>query len=170
MRKIGSAILGGLALLGAPSAIAATTSGSMTVQITIQTSCVVSASVLNFGAAVGVLTADVPGTATITVTCTPGTPYVVGLDAGANESSANDVDTRRMENGGAYVSYQLYKGADHAVVWGTATALGETGAGEGVGGTGNGSGQAITVHGLVPAQTTPAAATYTDTVAILVTY
>jgi spore coat protein U-like protein len=39
-----------------------------------------------------------------------------------------------------------------------------------VSGTGNGAGQTITIFGRVPAQTTPAPGTYTDTVTVTVTY
>ena len=36
--------------------------------------------------------------------------------------------------------------------------------------TGSGASQAYTVYGRVPMQTTPAAATYTDTITVTVTY
>jgi len=36
--------------------------------------------------------------------------------------------------------------------------------------TGNGASQSYTVYGRVPAQTTPAPGTYTDTVTVTVTY
>ena len=39
-----------------------------------------------------------------------------------------------------------------------------------IAGTGSGGSQSYTVYGRVPPQTTPAAATYTDTITVTVTY
>lgn len=171
MRRIVPVVVFGGVIAAALPACADTVSGSLSVQITIQKTCTVSAAPLNFGT-VNLLTSAVPAQADITVTCTNTTPYVVGLDAGAHESSANDVNTRRMANAGAtaFVTYQLYKQVGHSTVWGPAAALADTDDGQGIAGTGNGSAQTITVYGLVPIQATPAPDTYNDTVAILVTY
>jgi spore coat protein U-like protein len=49
-------------------------------------------------------------------------------------------------------------------VWGTTIGTNTVSA------TGNGASQSYTVYGQVPAQTTPAAAVYTDTITVTVTY
>jgi len=151
-------------LAGAAStAQAATTSSSMTVQITIVASCVInSASTLNFGGSQGALTANVDQTSTISVQCTNTTPYNIGLDAGTGAGAT--VATRKMTNGGNTIDYSLYRDAGRSQVWGTTIGT------DTVSATGNGAAQNHTVYGRVPAQTTPAPATYTDTVTVTVTY
>jgi spore coat protein U-like protein len=141
---------------------AATATGSFNVQVTIAATCVVtSATNLNFGTQ-GVLAANVDQTNTITVTCTNTTPYNIGLDKGLNGSS---VTTRQMKSGGgALINYALYSDSGRTTNWGNTVGT------DTVAATGNGAGQAYTVYGRVPPQTTPAPAVYTDTITITVTY
>jgi spore coat protein U-like protein len=135
----------------------------MTVQITIVASCVInSASTLNFGGSQGALTANVDQTSTISVQCTNTTPYNVGLDAGGGAGAT--VATRKLTSGGNTIDYSLYRDAGRSQVWGTTIGT------DTVSDIGNGAAQAHTVYGRVPAQTTPAPATYTDTVTVTVTY
>jgi spore coat protein U-like protein len=144
------------------SAQAQTVTNSMPVQITIQNACNVSTvapTTLDFGTQ-GPLLANVDQTATITVTCTTNAPYNVGLNGGGGGA----INTRRMINGANTVAYQLYSNAARTIVWGN-TVNTDT-----VTGTGNGLAQALTVYGRVPAQTTPPAAVYTDSVTVAVTY
>lgn len=141
---------------------ASSTTSTFTVQVTVTSSCVInSASTLNFGSQ-GVLTAAVDNTSTLQVQCTNTTPYNIGLDAGAGSGAT--VAARKMTNGSATVTYSLYTDAGRATVWGNTVGT------DAVAATGNGASQTYTVYGRVPAQTTPAAATYTDTVTLTVTY
>ena len=141
---------------------AATTTTTFTSQITIIASCVInSASTLDFGSQ-GVLVANVDQTSTIQVQCTNTTPYNIGLDAGTGSGAT--VATRKMTNGGATVNYSLYTSAARTTVWGNTVGT------DTVAATGNGAAQNYTVYGRVPAQTTPAPASYTDTVTVTVTY
>jgi spore coat protein U-like protein len=146
-----------------PSANASTTAtGSFNSTITIQANCqVVSTNTLNFGTH-GVLAANTDATATFAVQCTNTTAYNVGLDAGT--TAGGTVTTRLMTSGSATVSYKMFSDSNHTINWGN-TVSSDT-----VSGTGNGSSQTLTVYGRVPAQSTPAAATYTDTVTVTVTY
>ena len=144
------------------SSEAATTSTTFAVQLTITSTCVInSASTLNFGSA-GVLTANIDQTSTIQVQCTNTTPYNVGLNAGT--STGATVTTRKMTNGAATVNYALYSDSGRTTNWGNTVGT------DTVSQTGNGASQAFTVYGRVPAQTTPAAAVYTDTITVTVTY
>jgi spore coat protein U-like protein len=146
----------------AGAAHSATTTTTFTVQMTIAASCVInSAGTLNFGS-VGVLTGNVDQTSSIVVQCTNTTPYNVGLDAGAGSGAT--VAARKMTNGSDTVTYSLYTDSGHTTVWGNTVGVNT------VSGTGNGAGQTFTVYGRVPAQTTPAAATYVGTVTVTVTY
>jgi spore coat protein U domain-containing protein, fimbrial subunit CupE1/2/3/6 len=144
------------------SAKAATATSSFSVTMTINASCtVVSAAALNFGSQ-GVLTAAVNQTTTLQVQCTNTTPYNIGLNAGTGSGAT--VTTRYMTAGPATVAYSLYSDTNHTVVWGNTVGTNT------VAGTGNGAAQAYTVYGQVPAQTTPAPGTYTDTITVTVTY
>ena len=58
----------------------------------------------------------------------------------------------------------LYSNSGRTVVWGNTVGTNT------IAGTGNGSVHNLTVYGSVPAQTTPAAGTYTDTITVTVTY
>jgi len=141
---------------------AATATGSFNVQVTIASTCTVSsATTLNFGSQ-GVLTANVDNTSAITVTCTNTTPYNIGLDKGLNGGS---VTTRQMKSGGgALINYSLFSDSGRTTNWGNTVGT------DTVAGTGNGTGQAYTVYGRIPSQTTPAPAVYNDTITVTVTY
>jgi spore coat protein U-like protein len=108
------------------------------------------------------LTAAINQTSTIQVQCTNTTPYNIGLDAGT--ATGATVTTRKMTNGAATVSYNLYSNAGMTTNWGNTVGT------DTVSGTGNGASQSYTVYGSVPAQTTPAEGTHTDTITITVTY
>lgn len=150
-----------LMVLASHTCLAATTTTTFNVSLTITSSCSVSATAMGFGST-GLISANIDATSTVTVTCTNTTAYNVGLDAG-NGAGAT-VATRKMTSGGATIDYTLYQDAGRTTVWG------ETNGVDTVGGTGNGSGQAITVYGRVPSQSTPAPATYSDTITVTVTY
>jgi spore coat protein U-like protein len=69
-----------------------------------------------------------------------------------------------MANGAVQITYGLYRDAARTLPWGSTTGT-NTAAG-----TGSGSGQALTVYGRMPVQTTPAPGTFTDTIIATVTY
>lgn len=145
------------------SATAATATGSLNVTITIQAECtVVSASDLDFGTH-GVIDANLDQTTSISIQCTSGTPYAVGLDAGTGSGAT--LAARLMTGpASATVQYSLYRDAGRSQVWGDTPGV------DTADGTANGSAETLTVYGRVPAQATPGAGTYSDTVAITITY
>jgi spore coat protein U-like protein len=141
---------------------AATTTTTFTVQVAITASCTInSASTLNFGSQ-GILAANVDQSSTLQVQCTNTTPYNIGLDAGTGAGAT--VAVRKMTSGGSTINYSLYTDAGRTTVWGNTVGT------DTVAATGNGAAQSYTVYGRVPPQTTPAPATYTDTVTVTVTY
>jgi spore coat protein U-like protein len=149
-------------IIAAPAALAATTTATMPVTITIQNACNVSSvapTTLNFGTQ-GPLISAVNQTSTITVTCTKNAAYNIGLDGGGS----GNINARVMVNGGNNVGYQLYSDTGRTVVWGTTIGTNT------VSSSGTGSAQAFTVYGQVPAQATPPAGVYNDTVNVTVTY
>jgi spore coat protein U-like protein len=144
------------------AAQAATATTSFQVQLTIQAQCLInSASTLNFGTQ-GVLSANVDQTSTIQVQCTNSTPYNIGLDAGTGTGAT--VTTRKLTGGGATINYTLYSDSARTSVWGNTVGTNT------VASTGTGASQSFTVYGRIPAQTTPAPTTYTDTITVTVTY
>ncbi|WP_322965465.1 Csu type fimbrial protein [Sphingomonas fuzhouensis] len=155
-----------IAVLGCvmlPEQAAAQQSTQFQVSMTIQAECrLTSASDLAFGNT-GVIQAAITSTSTIGVQCTNTTPYNIGLNAGAGAGAT--VAARRMTSGsGATVVYELFRDPARAQIWGN-TAGTDT-----LAGIGNGAVQTLTVYGRVPAQATPAAGSYTDTVQVTVTY
>jgi spore coat protein U-like protein len=69
-----------------------------------------------------------------------------------------------MTNGATTVSYALYSNGGRTTNWGNTVGT------DTVSGNGTGASQNYTVYGQIPTQTTPAPATYTDTIIVTVTY
>ncbi len=134
---------------------------NLAVQATIQALCHVDATDMNFGTLNGLLNSNRETTSSLSITCTQGTAYNVGLDNG--EHYANGY--RRMAGpNGNYVKYQLYRNANRTQLWGNTIGT------DTVTGTGTGSTQNLTVWGRVPPQTTPPAGNYSDTIQVTITY
>jgi spore coat protein U-like protein len=135
----------------------------LTSTATVINNCVVSATTINFGGSVGVLTGAVTANGTITARCTSGDSYSIALNKGTT-SGGSIADRQMAGSGSAVVHYQLYTGSGYTTIWGDGT-TGSTN-----GGTGSGTNQNYTVYGRVQAQTTPAPNTYSDTITVTVTY
>ncbi|MFI4969665.1 MAG: spore coat U domain-containing protein [Lysobacterales bacterium] len=153
-----------LAMFGfaASSAQALTVTNTMPVKIIIQNACNVTTTnptPMDFGTQ-GPLVANIDQTSTISVICTTGALYNVGINGG----SSGSVTARTMLNGATPVNYALFRDNARTLNWGTTVGT------DTLAGTGNGTTQALTVYGRVPPQTTPAAGTYNDTVTVTVTY
>lgn len=129
------------------------------VQANVNRTCDVVAQGINFGSR-GLIATDVDATGKLTVTCTPTLAYSIALNGGLSNAAPTQ---RKMIRGTQHILYGLYRNAGRTSPWGSA-------AGETMSGTGSGSQQDITIYGRVPAQNTPSAGTYTDTVVVTVTY
>lgn len=153
-----------LATLGiASTSNAATATSSFQVNLTIQGECKVqSASNVSFGTH-GVIDANIDTTNAIGVQCTNSTPYTVALSAGGGTGAT--VAARKMTSAANdTVSYSLYRDASRTQLWGVTQNV------DTASGTGNGSVQTYTAYGRVAAQATPAMGSYSDLVAVTVTY
>lgn len=141
---------------------AATKTTTFQVRLTLANDCAISASDLDFGSQ-GVLGANIDQTTTLSVTCTTGAPYSVGLDAG---TAAGSTIANRLLAGpaAATVRYQLYRDAARTQIWGNTPGT------DTVAGTGNGAAQTLTVYGRVPPQTTPAAGAYTTNITATINF
>lgn len=145
------------------SAYAGTVTGNFNVSVSIVAECRVNSTTdLNFGNQ-GVMSSNVDATSSLSVQCTSGTPFNIGLNKGVNGASVSD---RRMKaaSGTDTVAYHLYRDAARTLNWGDTVAT------DTLAGTGNGSNQVLTVYARLPAQTGVATGTYTDTVTVTVTY
>ena len=161
-----------LLVLGAPTmAQTGTATQNLTVQITITASCTIAAATLDFGSTAGttLVSANVDAATTVSVTCTNGSPYSIGMDNGANFSG-----TRRMKQGATtnYLGYGLYVDSGRTNAWTTAASSSTcTTTNSCFLGTGNGSAQSVNIYGRVPSTgTAPPTGTYTDTVTMTITY
>ncbi len=133
----------------------------LTVGVTLQASCMISATAMVFPGAVSPAL-PVGAVSTLTVACTKDTPYEVGLSAGMGAGAT--ATARRMTGPeGRTVVYSLYRDAAHTLPWGEDAGLKLLGVGAGVP-------QMVTVYGLAPPQTMPAPGLYTDTINVTVTY
>lgn len=147
------------------AAQAATLPTNLSVTITITNQCTgASTTGIDFGSH-GFLTTDVDNTGSITVTCTTGAAYTIGLGTGTGSGAT--VSSRKMtvtSPGTATIDYQLFREIGRTTNWGN------TPGNDTVAGTGNGSAQTVTVFGRVPAQASPVAGTYNDTVVVSINY
>ena len=145
------------------SAQAATDSTTFGVSAEVIDSCNVAATSMAFGQIDPIANVNTDQTATVTVTCSNGTAYSVGLDAGG--ATGATVTTRQMTSGVNTLDYALYSDSSRTSNWGV-TAASDT-----VDGTGSGSAEALTVYGRVASgQQTAPVGSYADTVTVTVTY
>jgi spore coat protein U-like protein len=160
--KIVKAIAAVFAITGAGFGVptfATQTTGSFAVTATVDAACIVSGSALAFGSFNVLSGANVDSTSALSATCTNGSAYTVGLNAGT--STGATVSTRKMThtNGTTLLNYSLSTLSSGGTNWddvgGTTVAAG----------TGNGVAQSITVFGRVPTgQTLPIVGAYSDSI------
>lgn len=156
---LSAAFLGCMALgIASIPAAASTASATFLVSATVQTSCTVTAAPLAFGTYNGAALNKPSGG--ITVTCTDGTPYTIGLDEGLNGGSGN---TRYMIAGTNTLAYELFSDTNYTVPWENTTGA--------VASTGTGGAQTpFVVYGTIPAGEAVVPGTYQDTITATVTY
>lgn len=149
--------------LGAPSAMAATATGTMGVSATVQTACSLSTIDLAFGNYDPTSATATDASSTINVTCTSGTSFTVGVNAGT--TSGTTVSTRKLANGANRLAYGLYQDAARTTNWGNTPGL-DTPAAI----VASSSASSLTVYGRLSASQNVPAGTYTDTVTVTVNY
>jgi len=160
------ALLAPLAIM--PAAHAATATTTFQVTATVLKACLMTTpGTLAFGNYDPAAATALSGTTTFSVTCTFGTPYSLGLNAGT--SAGATITTRAMTSptagaGNNKLSYGLFKESAHTTNWDNSTS--------GTGYTGSGLPQTQTIYGQIPtAQYNAAPATdYADTITLTLTY
>jgi spore coat protein U-like protein len=143
---------------------AQTTPASTTFRVTtrVDTICEVTATDLAFGSYVAQSGTPLTGTTLLRTTCTPGSTYNVGLDAGT--SAGATVQARRMVSGTNNLNYQLYQDSARATIWGNTPGT------DTVTGVGTGTQVDHTVFGAVPAAQVVPAGDYADTITVRIFY
>ncbi|KGD16020.1 Csu type fimbrial protein [Burkholderia pseudomallei] len=131
------------------------------VTITVTNDCMIAAPDVNFGAAPTVAS-FAPVTGSVSLTCTKGMVYTVGLSSGANPHASG---RRQMANGANRLQYDIF-GPGAAAVWGQSANR----AGSGAAADGRSAQQFPYTARLYPDQPTPAVGTYTDSVVVDVRY
>jgi spore coat protein U-like protein len=157
----GVALAAGIVLVP-QAASAATVTDTITVTANVQSACVVAASKLAFGNYNPTSSSNVDATATVNVTCTQGTPYNVGLNAGTTTGGTTTL--RKLNSSGHTLNYALYSDSGRTTNWGN-TVNTDT-----VAGTAGTSATAYTVYGRIPGSQNTTAGAYTDSVTVTVTY
>ena len=133
------------------------------VRATVLASCDVDASDLAFGNYDPVAASNLDAETTLSITCTNGTPYYVGMSLGGGSGAS--MATRRMtRSGGAQtLDYVLYQDTQRTILWGN------TGV-DRLSGTGNGTANTLHLYGRVPMQQTAPAGAYTDNIVVTVSW
>lgn len=150
-----------LVLLFNSVAFAATVTNNLTVNATVNATCIFgNITSINFGNYSGVQN---DATGSIEVTCNNGTAYNIGLNAGAEPSATV---TNRVMTGtpSGTLGYRLFQDPARTINWGNTPPT------DTVNLTGNGAVQLSTVYGRIAAGAVPATGSYNDTVVITVTY
>lgn len=161
MHRSFKSALGGaiIALAFANHGEAATVTTTFIVSANVASNCEVSALPMPFGLYSGVLTQT---TSTITVACTTGTAYNVGLNQGLYGASTT---TRQMKAGGsaALLNYSLFQDAGYSINW-------DDVAPGWVSGVGTGAPQLLTVYGQIPAGQFSTPDGYSDTITVTLNF
>ncbi|WP_194954678.1 Csu type fimbrial protein [Sphingopyxis solisilvae] len=130
----------------------------------VENDCLIQAPAINFGAAPLAGSFD-PVTQTIQIRCSAGAAYTVGLDNGSHPSGA----TRRMQGGGHYLAYEIFKSATSPDRWGAVGAARRSSLAADLN---PGIHDSVTLQGFTyralidPGQATPPAGAYSDTLRV----
>jgi spore coat protein U-like protein len=161
-----AAALAALFVAVAP-ARALTSTGTVTVKATVAALCVLNSPTLTFGAYDPTTVGPIDLSTTLTVNCTKGTAWVIGLDQGLN----GGVGVRNMKDTGTsgdVLHYELYTDVAGGTAWtngATASASVKSGTG-----TGAAAGQNVTVFGRLFAGQFVTASSYQDSVKATVNF
>jgi spore coat protein U-like protein len=134
-----------------------------TVSLINNNSCNVSATPMSFGTRTDLNSAQIASNQ-ISITCTNGVKYNVGLSNGSN--SGTSPVNRFLSNAGSgqKISYGIYQNGGFNQPWGS------TASADMIAGTATGLTQVYNAYGQIPVQATPAGGTYADTVVITLSY
>ena len=160
LKSIASTMLALSGMVFLHGAQAAEVGASFEVSADVQSSCTIRATGLAFGT-FNPRGATAESTSTVTASCTNGTPFSIGLDAGTTAGATTS--NRLMTSTGIadQLRYALFLDAGRTTNWDNLVSLGGTNV---ITGTGTGADQDFSVFGRVESGQTVAPAVYADTV------
>lgn len=123
--------------------------------------CAVTTATMDFGIRTS-LGKAIDASTNFGIVCSKGLPYQIAVDGG--QSAATNPSARKMQGGGGFVLYGLYRDAARITPWGEIQNSNTFSA------TGNGMTQSIPVYGRIPVQPTPIPGEYTDNVVVTIIY
>ncbi len=130
-----------------------------TVSATVTASCTVFASPMDFGLSTGTINDPIDSAAMLSVSCTNGVGYSIGLDGGQSSTATG----RMMTSGAGGLAYGLFHDAGMSAPW--TLAAGSTAIGAGTGTT-----EPLTIYGRVFGGQRAVTGQYADTVVIVIAY
>jgi spore coat protein U-like protein len=150
----------------AGNANALTAPGTLTVNATVLKVCLISNGTLSFGNYDPTASSALTASTTVTLTCTPGSTYNIGMNAGGGSGATVALREMTLGGGSATLGYKLFQDSGDTINWGN-TVLTDTEAG-----TTSTSALAntINVYGQIPANEVAGAGSYSDSVTMTVTY
>ena len=134
---------------------------NMPVQAQVISGCTIATLPLIFNVPAPV-NANVDSTSTLTVACTPNTPFIIEMNYGLHANGIN----RRVRNAAAnaYMRYFIYRNAARSQAWGLGPSR------DMVGNSGPTGHVVYTVYGRLQSTTSIAAGSYQDTVTVTITF
>lgn len=162
--RLGAIVLGApLALVSVPAHAGGRATKTTQVVLNVSYSCRLSTNTLNFGV-VNTNVNSVRASTTMTINCTPGTVYKIGIDNGQNWDGV----TRQMHNDQAngqrfYAKYQLYRDPLYLLPWGNGVTTSSTGV------LGLSGAQTLTVYGEAQVKNVKSSG-YIDTVTVVLDF
>ncbi|MDE2445080.1 MAG: spore coat protein U domain-containing protein [Alphaproteobacteria bacterium] len=145
------------------SVSARATRAPFTVTANNNNSCNISTTPMSFGTNAN-LTTTKTSSNQISVTCTNGVRYTLGLGYGANGGTSPTNRFMVNPGNGQKIIYGIYQNSSMTLPWGI------TSGSDVVSGTATGLTQSYTAYGQIPVQATPNGGAYSDTVVITLTY
>jgi len=163
-RRIAVLLVFGMMPLAELLAQSQTVTTTFRVSARVEAVCSVTATDLDFGVYSSQNASPQPGTTILQATCTPGTTYNIGLNAGT--SSGATINQRKMSGTPAsnQLNYQLYSDSSHTTIWGNTSGTDTV--------TGSGTGLTVphTVYGQIPGAQNVPAGNYADTITVSIFY
>lgn len=146
------------------SASAATATGTLSVTASVASVCLVSNATLAFGSYDPTSAAALNAATTLTLTCTLGTPYNIGMSAGAGTGATTTL--RVLTSGSNTLDYKLFRDSGRTLNWGNTVGT------DTLSGTSSASTLAntINIYGQIPINEAAPTGSYTDSVTVTVTY
>lgn len=167
----------------ADSAQAGTTTASTKATASINSSCIVSATNMNFGTITPAQSGSQTAAASVTTQCTKGTTYTIGLNDGSS-GYINYSGTwsylgyiRSMSaSSGSQLLYNIFKDSAHTQVFGGPTAWGQSASQGGQGTavmvtkTGTGAADVTNMYGVMSSNQFVTPGNYSDTIPVVVNF